>query len=178
MEWESKPAPIKSDYKQAKHHLKCLMKAHDMYMQNSGGGSASRNNYNRAANMTKIGDEIKKYIAKLAYGSINNNDALANIRDTKRTKDMQIDAVALQLKFLSNTIALLAKSIKPGDEICDPNCGCRRGARGGQDKQMTELCNMGSYCWTHRLHPIGVAQDSKNCKYKIEGHHDYATCNN
>ncbi len=56
--------------------------------------------------MAKIGDEIKEYIAKLASASINNNDALANIRDTMRTKDMQINAMATQLKLLADTVAV------------------------------------------------------------------------
>jgi hypothetical protein len=63
------------------------MKAHNTYVQNSGGGTTGRNNYDSANNMAGIGDEIKEYIAKLASTSINNNNALANIRDTVRTKE-------------------------------------------------------------------------------------------
>jgi hypothetical protein len=60
MDWENKPAPIKFHHKQAKPHFELLMKAHDMYVQNSGGGSAGCNKYKSAANMAKIGDKIKK----------------------------------------------------------------------------------------------------------------------
>jgi hypothetical protein len=178
MEWESKPAPIKSNYEQAKCHFKLLVKAHDTYMQNSGGGSAGCNNYESAAHMAKIGNEIKDYIAKLASASINNNNALANIRDTVRTKDAQIDAMAMQFKLLADTVALLAKSIKPGDENHGPNRSRSHGARGRQDKRLTKLRNMGGYCWTHGFHPIRVAHNSKNCKYKEEGHHNDVTNNN
>jgi hypothetical protein len=149
-----------------------------MYVQNSGGRSAGRNNYESAANMADIGDEIKEYIAKLTSASIDNNNALTNIRDTVHMKDMQIDVLATQLKLLTNTDALLAKTIKPGDENCDPNCGCSRGARGGQGKQLTKLRNMGGYCWTHGFHPVGVVHDSKNCAYKNEGHCNDTTYNN
>jgi hypothetical protein len=76
------------------------------------------------------------------------------------------------------TVALLAKSIKPGDENCDPNCGRCHGAHGGQDRQLTKLRNMGGCCWTHGFHPIEVAHDSKNCEYKKEGHRNNATYNN
>jgi hypothetical protein len=137
MEWESKPTPIKSDYDQAKRHFELLVKAHDTYVQNSGGGTAGRNNYESTNNRAGIGDEIKEYIAKLASTSINNNDALANIRNTVHTKDMQIDAIAAQLKSLADTVTLLAKSIKPGDESCKPNCGRSHGVHGSQDKQLT-----------------------------------------
>jgi hypothetical protein len=178
MDWENKLAPIKSNYVQAKCHFELLVKTHNTYVQNSSGRTAGCNNYKSAANMAKIGDEIKEYIAKLASASINNNNALANIRDTVRTKDMQIDTLTMQLKLLVDTVTLLAKSIKPGDENCKPNCGRTRRARGGQDKQLTKLRNMGGYCWTHRFHPIGVAHDSKNCAYKIEGRHDNRTYNN
>jgi hypothetical protein len=37
---------------------------------------------------------------------------------------------------------------------------------------------MGGFCLTHRFHPVGVAHDSKNCKYKKEGHRNDATYNN
>ncbi len=154
------------------------MKAHDTYVQNGGRGSIGCNNYESAANMAKIKDKIKEYIAKLTSASINNNNTLDNIRDTVCTKDMKINALATQLKLLADTVALLAKSIKPGDENCNPNRGCSRGACGGQDKQLTKLRNMGGYCWTHGFHPIGVAHDSKNCAYKNEGHCNDATYNN
>ncbi len=134
MEWESKPTAIKFDYNQAKRHFELLMKAHDTYVQNSGGETAGRNNYESVNNMAGIGDEIKEYITKLASTSINNNDALANIRDTVRTKDTQIEAMAPQLKSLADTVALLAKSIKPGNKNCKPNCGrsCERTRWPGQ----------------------------------------------
>jgi hypothetical protein len=128
--------------------------------------------------MAEIGDEIKEYIAKLASTSINNNNVLANISDTVRTKDTQIDAMAARLKSLADTVALLAKSIKPGDKNCKPNCSLSHGACGGQDKQLTKLRNMGGYCLTQGFHPVGVAHNSKNCKYKKEGHRDNATYNN
>jgi hypothetical protein len=85
--------------------------------------------------MADLGDEIKDYIANLVSTSVTNNDALAIIRDTVRTKDSQIEAMAAQLKLLSDTVALLAKNAKPADENWDPNNrGRNRGARGGQSQ--------------------------------------------
>jgi hypothetical protein len=128
--------------------------------------------------MAEIREEIKEYITKLASTSINNNNALANIQDTARTKDTQIDAMAVQLKLLANTVAPLAKSVKSADENCDPNRGRSRGARRGQDKQITKLCNMGGYCWMHRFHSVGVTHDRKSCDYKKDGHRDNAAYTN
>jgi hypothetical protein len=69
IEWESKPTGIKSNYDQAKRHFALLVKAHNTYVQNSGGGTAERNSYGSTNNMAEIGDEIKEYIAKLASTS-------------------------------------------------------------------------------------------------------------
>ena len=179
MDWESKPALIKTDYAQAKSHFEALVKAHDTYVQNSGGGTAGRHAYESSNSMADLGDEIKEYIAKLASTSITNNDALANIRDTVRTKNSQIEAMAAQLKLLSDTVALLAKNVKPSDENRDPNSrGRSRGARGGQSQQMTKPRNMGAYCWTHGFNPVGVTHDSKTCEFKKEGHRNDATYSN
>ncbi len=149
MEWEGKPLLIKTDYKQAKLHFKPLVKAHDTYMQNSGGSTAGQNKYNSANNIANIGNEIKDYIAKIMSASITNNDALANIHNTGKTKDMQIEAMSAQLKLLADTVAHLTKSIKPCNKNCDPNKGRSRRACGGENKQITKLCNMGGYCHTH-----------------------------
>ncbi len=119
---------------QAKAHFEALVKAHDTYAQNSGGGTAGRHAYENANSMADLGDEIKDYIVKST--SVTNNEMLANIRDTLRTKDSQIEAMAAQLKLLSETVAFLAKNAKPADS----------GARGGQSQQMTKPRNMGAYC--------------------------------
>ncbi len=95
--------------------------------------------------MADLGDEIRNYIANLATTSITNNDELANIRDTVRTKDSQIEALAAQIKALSDTVALLAKNANPTDGNRDPNSkGRSRSARGGQSQQMTKPRNMGA----------------------------------
>ncbi len=112
MDWERKPTVVKTDYTRAEAHFEALVKSHDTYAQNSGGGTTGCHVYESANSMADLGDEIKDYIAKLASMSITNNDALANIRDTVRTKDSQIEAMAAQLKLLSDTVALLAKKLK------------------------------------------------------------------
>jgi hypothetical protein len=173
------PTLIKTDYTLAKAQFEALVKSHDTYAQNSGGGTAGRHAYESANSMADLGDKIKDYIAKLASTSVTNNDVLANIRDTVRTKDSQIEVMAAQLKLLSDTVALLAKNAKPTDENRDPNSrGRSRGARGGQSQQMTKLHNIGAYCWTHGFYPVGVTQDSKTCDFKKDGHRDNATYSN
>ncbi len=72
---------------QAKAHFEAIVKAHNTYAQNSGGGTAGRHTYESANSMADLGDEIKDYIAKLMSTSVTNNNGLANIKDTVRTKD-------------------------------------------------------------------------------------------
>ncbi len=90
MEWEGKPLLIKTNYKQAILHFKALVKAHDTYVQNSGGSTAGQKKYDSTNNMAKIGNKIKDYIAKIASASITNNDALANIRNTMTLKTCRL----------------------------------------------------------------------------------------
>ncbi len=77
--------------------------------------------------MANLGDEIKEYITKLTSTSIGNNNALANIQDIMHTKDCKIKAMVAQLKSLTNTVTLPAKSEKPADKNHDPNHRCSHG---------------------------------------------------
>jgi hypothetical protein len=77
MEWEQKPSATKTDYTRAKDNFEARVKAHDTYIQNSGGTTAGCNNYDSTNNMADIGDKIKDYIAKIISASITNNDAVA-----------------------------------------------------------------------------------------------------
>ena len=45
MDWERKPTAIKTNYVQAKTNFRALIKAHDTYTQNSGGGTAGHHAY-------------------------------------------------------------------------------------------------------------------------------------
>ena len=72
MNWDNKPTIIKTNYAQAKLHFEQLVKAHDTYVQNSGGGTTGCNLYKSANLLADLGNEIKEYIAKLASTSISN----------------------------------------------------------------------------------------------------------
>jgi hypothetical protein len=134
MDWERKSTVIKTDYTRAKAHFEAFVKLHDMYAQNSGGGTTGRHAYESANSMADLGNEINNYIAKLTTTSITNNDKLANIRDSVCTKYSQIEALAAQIKALSDTVALLAKNAKPTDKNRDPNSkGRSRGAAVAQE---------------------------------------------
>ena len=87
MDWKHKSTVIKTDYTRARAHFEALVKLHDMYAQNSQGGTTGHHAYESANSMANLGDEINDYIAKLVSTSITNNNMLANIRDTVRTKD-------------------------------------------------------------------------------------------
>ncbi len=179
IQWEGKQSITKNNYGLARQHFKYLVKAYGTYVQNISDGTAGRNKYERANNMAKIGNKIKDYIAKIASALITNNDALANICNTDRTNNLQIKAMSTQLKLLADTVALLTKSIKPGDKNHNPNSrGCSCKARGDQNQQLTKLHNMGGYCHTNGYHSIGSSHDSNTCNIKKEGDCNGTTYNN
>ena len=81
------------------------MKATDTYVQNAGGGTAGRNKYESANNMADIGDEIQEYIANLASASA--GGAAQEQAANTMGKTNQFDAMAAQIKALTDTIAKL-----------------------------------------------------------------------
>ncbi len=173
MEWEQQPKITKTDYALAKIWFEMRVKAHNMYIQNSGGGTAGRHNCESANSMADIGNEIKDYIARLAGASIANNDAVTNMREAGKSKDAKLALMAKKISQLTTAIAKLTANKE--NEPKDPNNNCRRRTV----EQMTKLCNMGGYCHTHGYHPIGATHDSASCVYKKkEGHKDAATWSN
>ncbi len=175
MEWEQKPSATKTDYTRAKDHFQARVKAHEKYVQNIGGATAGRNNYDSINKVTNIGDKIKDYIAKTASASITNNNAIANMCKANKSKDTKLTAMAVQIKQLTATIPKLSMINKPNNKNMDPNKnrGCCTIV------QMTKLCNMGAYCHTHGFHPVSTTHDSATCKYKKKDcHQDAATWSN
>jgi hypothetical protein len=65
MDWERKPTVIKTNYTQAKAHFEALVKLHDTYIQNSGGGTTGHHAYESANSMADLGDEIKDLVVKM-----------------------------------------------------------------------------------------------------------------
>ena len=84
-----------------------------------------------------------------------------------------------QIKLLTNTIALLLKSLankenkSSGGDVSGGNGSRRNGSNSGS---LGGRCvfhhtgDMGScYCWIHGHHPVGAKHDSHNCTNKKEG---------
>ena len=173
MEWEQQPIATKTDYTLAKNYFEMRVKAHDTYIQNSGGGTAGRHSYKSANSMADIGDEIKDYIAKIASASVANHDAVANMREAGKSKDAELALIATQISQLTAAIAKLTANKE--NEHKDPNK--TRGRRTAE--QMTKLRNMGGYCHTHGYHPVGPTHDSSTCQFKKKDvHKDAATWSN
>jgi hypothetical protein len=171
MEWEQQPVAAKTNYTRAKNHFEMQVKAHNTYIQNSGGGTAARYNYNSANNMANIGNKIKDYIAKITCASITNNNAVANMREANKSKDAKLTAMAAQIKQLTAAIVKLLTINKSNNK--NANLNRNRGHR--TVEQMTKLRNMGAYCHTRGFHPVGPTHNSVTCKYKNK---DVYQCSN
>ncbi len=92
------------------------MKATDTYAQNAGGGTAGRNKYESANNMADIGDEIREYIANLTSAAA--DGAAKEQAANTMGKTNQFDAMAAQIKALTDTVAKLVSK-----ENKNPNVG-------------------------------------------------------
>jgi hypothetical protein len=174
LDWEKKPSITKADYVAAKDYFEELVKATDTYTQNAGRGTAGRNKYESANHMADIGDEIREYIANLANASaVAAQEQAANTMD----KTSQFDAMAAQIKALTDAVAKLAAA----SENKVPNAVGTEGKKGHHDNrrpQQTPLRNMGAYCSSHGFHPVGVNHNSATCKRKRPEHKSEATWGN
>ena len=174
LDWEKKPSITKADYVAAKDYFEELVKATDTYTQNAGRGTAGRNKYESANHMADIGDEIREYIANLANASaVAAQEQAANTMD----KTSQFDAMAAQIKALTDAVAKLAAA----NENKVPNAVGTEGKKGYHENrrpQQTTLRNMGAYCSSHGFHPVGVNHNSATCKRKRPEHKSEATWGN
>ncbi len=188
--WENTPIIVKDDYTQAKAYFENLVKDFETYTQNSGGES-EKMGYESANQMADVGNEIRKYIQDITSATVVDKrrtaENLANINEASRAKDAQIDSIAAQIKFLTNTIALLSKSLankeknSSGGKVGGGNGSRRNGGDdsglGGKDVFIPTR-NMGGYCWSRRHHPVGMKHNSHTCTYKKEEHNNEATATN
>ena len=170
LDWEKKPTIIKTNYVDAKDYFETLVKATDTYAQNAGGGTAGRNKYESANNMADIGDEIREYMANLASAAA--EGAAKEQAANTMGKTNQFDAMAAQIKALTDTVAKLVSK-----ENKNPNVGGGREKKGDRDRrpQATKLRNMGAYCHSHGFHPVGAGHNSTTCSYKKAEHNTEAT---
>jgi hypothetical protein len=180
-----KPVLVKDNYAQAKAYFENLVKDFNTYTQNSG-GTAGKLGYDSSNHMADVGNEIRKYIQDISSASVaykeRTADLAANISKVSRAKGVQINSITAQIKLLTNTVALLSKSLaNKEDNSGRVNCGGRNGGNDGGlggGRKFCTIRNMGSYCWSHGYHPVGTKHDSNTCTNKKDGHKDSATATN
>jgi hypothetical protein len=187
--WENKPIIVKDNCTQAKVYFKKLVKDFETYTQNSG-GKTGKMGYKSANHMAVVGDKIRKYIKDIASATVADKERtaenLANISKASRAKDAQIDSITAQIKLLTNTVALLSKSLANKDNGSRGNVGGGNGSGGnggdgsglGGKPKWNPTRNMGNYCWSCGHHSVGVRHDSHTCNFKKEGHKDDAIATN
>jgi hypothetical protein len=140
---------------------------------NAGGGTTGHNKYKSANQLADYGNEIRKYIAKIAgvsAGAASSQAANADVT-TKQFAEM-----AAQIKALTAAVTQLAAPKE------NPNPNATRGNGGGNRKsrqpQMKKLWNMGGYCSSHDFYPVGTGHNSTTCSWKKGEHNTEATWNN
>ena len=160
--WENKPIIIiKDDYDQAKLYFKNLVKDFETHTQNSGVG-ATKMGYKSTNHMAGVGNEIQKYIQDIASATVVDKERMAelaaNIADATKTNNSQLNTITAQIKLLTNTVALLAKS-RANKETNNRISNSRQGSNNGGgsnsgERKFKYRCNMGNYCWSHGHHQL------------------------
>ena len=179
-EWENKPEAIKNDFEEAKLYFEGLVKDYETYEQNSG-GTTGKHKYDSALQTREAdqGDELREYIAKIATAAVareeKQEELTANMRDSAAAKESEFKAMALQIKLLTDAVALLAKNSNNKEN--EPK-NKRTGGATKEKEQYTKPRSMGNYCWTHGYHPAGANHSSATCTWKKEGHDITATWTN
>jgi hypothetical protein len=112
--WENKPILIKDNYDKGKRYFKTLIQNLETYTQNSG-STVGKAGYNCANQVANVGNEIQKYIQEIASATVADKaktaELAANISKATKTKDTQISSITAQIKLLTDTVALLSKSL-------------------------------------------------------------------
>jgi hypothetical protein len=174
----------------AKRYFKTLVKDFKTYTQNSG-GAVSKAGYNSTNQVADVGDKIRKYIQEIASATVADKaktaELAANISKVTKAKDAQIDNITTQIKLLTNTVALLSKSLankenngsnSGGGSSSGSSSGSGSGGGLGGGHNFRYTRNMGNYCRSCVHHPVGVKHDSITCTHKKDGHKDGLTATN
>jgi hypothetical protein len=92
------------------------------------------------------------------------------------------DAMATQIKTMSDQIAQLTKARANKENASNGSSSSGRGRDKGQARyvavQYTKPRSMGSYCSLHGFHPAGENHTSTTCTRKLPNHDTTATWNN
>jgi hypothetical protein len=114
--WEQQPALIKTDFDQTKVYFERIVKATDVYEQNSGSSSARGNKYKSANQMADIGNKLREWTQQIASNGANKEQA-ANTQGTKKIASMEA-----KIKKLTATISQMASKMN-NNENSNPNTG-------------------------------------------------------
>ena len=60
--WEQQPVLIKTNFDRTKAYFKAIVKATDVYKQNTGGGLTRGNKFESANQLADIGNELREWI--------------------------------------------------------------------------------------------------------------------
>ena len=103
--------------------------------------------------------------------------------ETRDSSKASSDAMAAQIKTMSDQIAQLTKAMANKENT--PNSGGSGGSGGGlRDRgqgrvaiQYEKPRSMGCYCFSHGFHPAGKNHTSANCQWKQPNHDAAVTWN-
>ncbi len=104
-----------------------------------------------------------------------------------KAKDTQINNITAQIKLLTDTVALLSKSLANKENNSSNSGGGGSSGSGGSGSgggglggihNFRYTRNMGNYCWSCGHHPVGVKHDSVTYTHKKDRHKDGATATN
>ncbi len=167
--WEQPPALIKTDFNQTKVYFETIVKATNVYKQNSGSSSTRGNKYKSANQIANINNELRTWIQQIARNGANNKQA-TNTQATKKIASMEVE-----IKKLTTSISQMASKMN-NNKNSNPKAGS--GDHESRRPQMKKAHNMGGYCSSHSFHPVGTNHTSATCYRKMDGHKDKATWTN
>jgi hypothetical protein len=167
--WEQSSAIIKTDFNQTKAYFEKIVKATDIYKQNTGSNSVGFNKYESANQMANYGNKLQEWIQQIASNGANNELAV-NTQATDKIASMEAE-----IKKLTAAIAQMANKSNNSKNVTPNTSSGNWPSRCPQNKKPH---NMSGYCHSHGYHPVGADHTSANCSWKKDGHKDKATWTN
>jgi hypothetical protein len=164
--WEQSSAIIKTDFEQTKAYFEKIVKATNVYKQNSGSNSAQCNKYKSANQMANYGNKLQELIQQIANNSANNG-LTVNTQATNK-----IASTEAEIKKLMAAIPHIANKSNNGKNV-NPNTS--NGNHNNRHPQNKKPRNMGGYCHSCGYHFISANHTSVNCSWKKDSHKEEAT---
>ncbi len=123
--WEQQSTATKTDYDLARAYFERIVKATNIFKQNTGEGTAGRNCYKSANQLADVGNKLRRHIQQIASaGAANATDMASNLQTKEKLTTMEAE-----IKKMTPTIAAMA-AMMGNNENRDPN----RHAKGSEAK--------------------------------------------